>query len=91
MLFSGARKTVTRGVNIENADYHGKDLSGVSFQQSLVRGTNFKNAKLVAAGEVGHARAALYLPSQINCFVCTASCCKYDAIFRLWLLCGSRT
>ncbi|CAM9647046.1 unnamed protein product [Ectocarpus sp. 13 AM-2016] len=46
----GARKTVTRGVNIENADYHDKDLSSVSFQQSLVRGTNFKNAKLVAAG-----------------------------------------
>ncbi|CAM9105640.1 unnamed protein product [Laminaria digitata] len=46
----GARKTVTRGVNIENADYHGKDLSGVSFQQSLVRGTNFKDAKLMAAG-----------------------------------------
>eukprot|EP00752_Nemacystus_decipiens_P010309 g9185.t1 len=46
----GARKTVTRGVNIENADYHGKDLSGVSFQQSLVRGTNFKGSKLVAAG-----------------------------------------
>lgn len=22
--FTGARKTVTRGVNIENADYHGK-------------------------------------------------------------------
>lgn len=48
----GARKTVTRGVNIENADYHDKDLSSVSFQQSLVRGTNFKNAKLVAAGDL---------------------------------------
>lgn len=47
---SGARKTVTRGVNIENADFHDKDMSGVSFQQSLVRGTNFKDAKLVAAG-----------------------------------------
>ncbi|CAM9257453.1 unnamed protein product [Ascophyllum nodosum] len=46
----GARKTVTRGVNIENADFHSKDMSGVSFQQSLVRGTNFKDAKLVAAG-----------------------------------------
>lgn len=23
-LLTGARKTVTRGVNIENADYHGK-------------------------------------------------------------------
>lgn len=124
LALTGARKTVTRGVNIENADYHGKvgvnlesrrhfhkhdlessrrgagvkrsptgyvavrcslsplktltylfwsrvkpeplyclrpfdsgnaihqqqDLSGVSFQQSLVRGTNFKGSKLVAAG-----------------------------------------
>ena len=50
LTLTGARKTVTRGVNIENADYHGKDLSGVSFQQSLVRGTNFKGSKLVAAG-----------------------------------------
>lgn len=57
---TGARKTVTRGVNIENADFHGKDLSGVSFQQSLVRGTNFVGAKLVAAGD---SRLELYSDS----------------------------
>lgn len=58
---SGARKTVTRGVNIENADFHDKDMSGVSFQQSLVRGTNFKDAKLVAAGiaEVNFSRSMM--------------------------------
>lgn len=47
---AGARTTVTRGVNIEGANFEGRDMSGVSFQQSLVRGTNFKDAKLVAAG-----------------------------------------
>lgn len=46
----GARRTVTRGVNLENADFSGKDMSAVSFQQSIVRGTNFKKSKLVAAG-----------------------------------------
>lgn len=55
----GARTTVTRGVNIEGADFHGKDMSGVSFQQSLVRGTNFNNAKLVAAGRFLMPRTAL--------------------------------
>ncbi|CAM9982096.1 unnamed protein product, partial [Discosporangium mesarthrocarpum] len=49
-LDSGARRIITRGVNLENSDFGGKDMSGVSFQQSLIRGTNFKGAKLVAAG-----------------------------------------
>mmetsp|Transcript_4976 Transcript_4976/g.7110 ORF Transcript_4976/g.7110 Transcript_4976/m.7110 type:complete len:223 (+) Transcript_4976:2-670(+) len=49
-LDTGSRKIITRGVNLENADFHGKDMSGVSFQQSLVRGSNFVAAKLVGAG-----------------------------------------
>ncbi|CAM9906419.1 unnamed protein product, partial [Chrysoparadoxa australica] len=49
-LDSGARKIITRGVNLENSNFAGKDLSGVSFQQSLVRGTNFKGTNLRSAG-----------------------------------------
>ncbi len=40
---------MTRGVNIQNANFEGKDLSGVSFQQSLVRDGNFRGANLVSA------------------------------------------
>ncbi|CAM9193330.1 unnamed protein product [Phaeothamnion confervicola] len=49
-LDSGSRKIITRGVNLEGSNFDAKDLSGVSFQQSLIRGSTFKNAKLVAAG-----------------------------------------
>ncbi|KAG5176733.1 hypothetical protein JKP88DRAFT_202926 [Tribonema minus] len=49
-LDTGSRKIITRGVNLENADFHGKDMSGVSFQQSLVRGTNFASSKLIGSG-----------------------------------------
>ena len=48
-LNSGTVKTITRGVNIENANFMGKDLSSVSFQQSLIRDGNFRDAKLVSA------------------------------------------
>lgn len=43
----GTRKSITRGVNLEKANYAKQDLSGVSFQQSIVREANFKDAKLV--------------------------------------------
>lgn len=43
----GTRKIITRGINLEKANYSGQDLSGVSFQQSIVREANFTDAKLV--------------------------------------------
>ena len=43
----GARKTITRGVQMDQADFANDDLSGVSFQQSQVRGGNFKGANLL--------------------------------------------
>jgi len=43
----GSRKTITRGMNLDGTDYTGKDLSGVSFQQSLIRNGVFKNSRLV--------------------------------------------
>ena len=33
----GARKTITRGVQLDKANFAGEDLTGVSFQQSQVR------------------------------------------------------
>eukprot|EP00614_Pseudopedinella_elastica_P012434 CAMPEP_0172585592 /NCGR_PEP_ID=MMETSP1068-20121228/5003_1 /TAXON_ID=35684 /ORGANISM="Pseudopedinella elastica, Strain CCMP716" /LENGTH=230 /DNA_ID=CAMNT_0013380111 /DNA_START=107 /DNA_END=799 /DNA_ORIENTATION=+ len=42
----GARKTITRGVQLDRSDFAGDDLSGVSFQQSQVRGGNFKGSRL---------------------------------------------
>lgn len=48
-LNSGTVKTMTRGVIIENANFEGKDLSGVSFQQSLVRDGNFRKSNLFSA------------------------------------------
>lgn len=45
----GSRKTITRGMNLDNANYSNQDLSGVSFQQSLVRSGKFVNAKLEGA------------------------------------------
>lgn len=43
----GARKTITRGVQLDLANFAKEDLSGVSFQQSQVRGGNFDGSKLV--------------------------------------------
>eukprot|EP00411_Alexandrium_monilatum_P058403 CAMPEP_0175513356 /NCGR_PEP_ID=MMETSP0096-20121207/12871_1 /TAXON_ID=311494 /ORGANISM="Alexandrium monilatum, Strain CCMP3105" /LENGTH=264 /DNA_ID=CAMNT_0016815579 /DNA_START=30 /DNA_END=824 /DNA_ORIENTATION=+ len=43
----GTKKIITRGINLEKANYSKQDLSGVSFQQSIVREANFKDAKLV--------------------------------------------
>eukprot|EP00965_Chrysotila_dentata_P001675 55474-Pleurochrysis_carterae.AAC.3 len=46
---SGRRITITRGVNLDNTDWEGKNLKGVAFQQSVVRGANFKGANLFSA------------------------------------------
>ena len=43
----GARKTITRGVQLDKADFAKEDLSGVSFQQSQVRNGQFDQARLV--------------------------------------------
>lgn len=48
----GARtvvKTVTRGVNLEGADFSGQDFEGVSFQQSILRQADFSGSSLLNA------------------------------------------
>eukprot|EP00189_Rhodosorus_marinus_P012821 CAMPEP_0184740830 /NCGR_PEP_ID=MMETSP0315-20130426/3853_1 /TAXON_ID=101924 /ORGANISM="Rhodosorus marinus, Strain UTEX LB 2760" /LENGTH=215 /DNA_ID=CAMNT_0027210755 /DNA_START=82 /DNA_END=729 /DNA_ORIENTATION=- len=47
--FSGSLKSVTRGVDVSESDFSGRDLKGVSFQQSIARGVNFSNANLFSA------------------------------------------
>jgi hypothetical protein len=41
-------KTVTRGVNLEGADFSNQDMEGVSFQQSILRQADFSGSKLRA-------------------------------------------
>jgi len=43
-LQSGRRITITRGVNLDSSDWHGENLKGVAFQQSVVRSSNFAGA-----------------------------------------------
>eukprot|EP00621_Florenciella_sp_RCC1693_P015583 CAMPEP_0182534062 /NCGR_PEP_ID=MMETSP1323-20130603/14976_1 /TAXON_ID=236787 /ORGANISM="Florenciella parvula, Strain RCC1693" /LENGTH=237 /DNA_ID=CAMNT_0024744033 /DNA_START=50 /DNA_END=763 /DNA_ORIENTATION=+ len=45
----GARKTITRGVQLDKANFAGEDLTGVSFQQSQIRGGVFEKTKLLGA------------------------------------------
>jgi len=47
---SGRAKNITRGVDLSGADYSGKKMIGVAFQQSIVRNVNFKNADVSNAG-----------------------------------------
>ncbi|KAJ8903640.1 hypothetical protein NDN08_004742 [Rhodosorus marinus] len=47
--FSGSMKSVTRGVDVSASDFSGRDLKGVSFQQSIARGVNFSRANLFSA------------------------------------------
>merc|ERR1719265_1781993 len=46
---TGSLKTITRGVNLDRANFEGQNLKGVSFQQSIVRDANFKGANLRGA------------------------------------------
>lgn len=39
-------KTVTRGVNLEGADFSNQDFNGISFQQSILRQADFSGASL---------------------------------------------
>lgn len=48
-LQQGISKTITRGVNLDGSDFHGQNLKGVAFQQSIVRDTNFKGCNLYSA------------------------------------------
>ena len=48
-LQSGRTISITRGVNLDNSDFHGQNLKGVAFQQSIVRDTDFSNSNLVGA------------------------------------------
>jgi hypothetical protein len=48
-LQSGRTISITRGVNLDNSDFHGQNLRGVAFQQSIVRDSNFKDCNLYGA------------------------------------------
>ena len=48
-LQSGRTISITRGVNLDGSDFHGQNLKGVAFQQSVVRDADFSNADLVGA------------------------------------------
>jgi hypothetical protein len=48
-LQSGRTITITRGVNLDRSDFHGQNLKGVAFQQSIVRDSNFKDCNLVGS------------------------------------------
>ena len=45
-LATGTSKIVTRGVNLEGANFAKQDLHGVSFQQSIVRDVDFSGSNL---------------------------------------------
>lgn len=45
----GARKTITRGVQLDQSNFAGDDLAGVSFQQSQVRNGKFMKTNLVGS------------------------------------------
>ncbi len=45
-LQSGRTIAITRGVNLDRQDFSNQDLSGVAFQQSIVRDSDFRNSNL---------------------------------------------
>lgn len=48
-LQQGITKAITRGVNLDGSDFHGQNLKGVAFQQSIVRDVNFRDTNLYSA------------------------------------------
>jgi Pentapeptide repeats (8 copies) len=48
-LQSGRTISITRGVNLDNSNFHGQNLRGVAFQQSIVRDADFSDANLVGS------------------------------------------
>lgn len=46
---TGAYKVITRGVNLDRANFEGKNFKGVAFQQSIVRDANFRGSNLRGA------------------------------------------
>eukprot|EP00871_Galdieria_phlegrea_P004971 jgi/Galph1/5475/GphlegSOOS_G4163.1 len=50
---TGVSRTVTRGVNLNGADFSEQNLDGISFQQSLLRSADFHKSSLVSASFFG--------------------------------------
>ena len=48
-LQSGRTISITRGVNLDGADFANQNLRGVAFQQSIVRDADFRNSNLTGA------------------------------------------
>lgn len=48
-LQRGISKIITRGVNLDKSDFSNQDFHGISFQQSIVRDSNFENTNLQSA------------------------------------------
>lgn len=48
-LQTGRTIAITRGVNLDNANFAGQNLKGVAFQQSIVRNADFTGSNLVGA------------------------------------------
>lgn len=48
-LQQGIAKSITRGVNLDNSNFAGKNLKGVAFQQSIIRDSDFRGTNLYSA------------------------------------------
>ena len=79
-LQSGRTIAITRGVNLDGSDFHGQNLKGVAFQQSIVRDSNFEGCNLFGASffdatvgkylsiGVGVGVVGIYVPCRQSCF-----------------------
>lgn len=74
-LQSGRTISITRGVNLDNADFSGQNLKGVAFQQSIVRDADFRKANLTGASFFD---ATLDGSDFENAYV---PCCRDDDVY----------